>query len=282
MQGRKFRPVGGVRNSSFFRDIGASGTPDALNEGDVEMEDVFTMKKTITIPALALLGTTILLGAAQAQTMDAPAMNTPAMDANNSAMSGDMKMTGMMDKSMMTSDADKQYLMEAAQGSVYDQATSELAVQKAQSKSVQRYALRLMDDHNRLNKMLLLQANKRGLVLPLTMSDDDNTKLQTLMDNNAGNDFDMAYLKEAIQINADDVRKGNEAINASKDQQFRSLMRDYVSTEQKHLDAASAIMAGLQREMGTMNKGMMNSSTMPMNNSTTPMPMNNSTAPMNN
>ena len=30
-------------------------------------------------------------------------------------------------------------------------------------------------------------------------------------------DFDMAYIKEAMEINADDVRKGNEAINASSD-----------------------------------------------------------------
>ena len=223
------------------------------------------MKKTISLSALALVGTTLLLGIANAQTTDTT---------SNGAMSSDMKMTGMMDKAMMTSDTDKQFLMDSAQGSVYDQATAELAVQKAQSKSVQRYALRLMDDHNRLNKMLLIQANKRGITLPLTMSSDDQTKLQTLMADNAGNDFDMAYLKEAVQINADDVRKGNAAISASKDQQFRSLMQDYVSTEQKHLDMASAIMTGLQREMGTMNKGIMNNTTMPATTATPATPTN--------
>lgn len=211
------------------------------------------MKKTISTSALALLGTTFLPGIAHAHTAATPGDTT---------MAGDTKMTGMMDKSMMTSDTDKQFLMDTAKGSVYDRATAELAVQKAGSKSVQRYALRLMDDHNRLNKMLLIQANKRGLVLPLTMSSDDQTKLQNLMANNAGSDFDRAYLKEAVEINAEDVRKGNEAINASKDQQFRGLMRDFVATEQKHLDMASAIMAGLQREMGTTNKGLMNNSSM--------------------
>ena len=221
------------------------------------------MKKTISFSALALVGTTLLLGIANADTTNTDTTKTDTM-------SSDMKMTGMMDKSMMTSDADKQYLMETAQGSVYDRATAELAVQKAQSKSVQRYALRLMDDHNKLNKMLLIQANKRGLVLPLTMKSEDNDKLQTLMANAAGREFDMAYLKEAVEINAEDVRKGNAAMNASKDQQFRSLMRDYVATEQKHMDMASAIMAGLQREMGTMNQGMMNQGM-----------TNNSTAPMN-
>ena len=209
------------------------------------------MKKTILTPTLALLGTTLLLGAAHAQMTD------------NSMNDGTMS-TGMMDKAMKTSAADKRFLMETAQGSVYDQATAELAVQKAQSKSVQRYALRLMDDHNRLNKMLLMQANKRGLVLPLTISDDDKTKLGNLMDSDAGSDFDTAYLQEAIKINADDVRKGNAAINASSDQQFRNLMRDYVKTEQSHLDSASQILSGLQKNSSAMKGGMMNGTpTMP-------------------
>lgn len=211
------------------------------------------MKKRF-IPALALLGTTLLLGIAQAQTTEIAA--TPTEDAN-ATMASEMKTTGMMDKSILTSDDDKQSMIETAQGSIYDRATAELAVQKAQNKSVQRYAVRLMDDHNRLNKTLLMQANKRGLVLPLTMSDDDKTKLQSLMATNAGNDFDAAYLKEAMEINSEDVRTGNAAINASKDGQFRSLMGDFVATEQKHLDSASATLAVLQREMG-MNKGIMN------------------------
>ena len=210
------------------------------------------MKKTISLPAIALLGGALFLSNAHAQTMD---------NSMNNSMSDGSMTTGMMSPSMKTSDADKQYMIETAQGSVYDQATSELAVQKAQSKSVQNYALRLMDDHNRLNKMLLMQANKRGIVLPLTMSSDDQTELQTLMDNNAGSDFDMAYLQEAVKINAEDVRKGNDAIAASSDKEFRSLMSDYVRTEQKHLDMASAILAGLQRQSATMKGGMMNGTT---------------------
>ena len=214
------------------------------------------MKKTHLSPALALLGLTVSLGVAHAQT------STTSKP--------------MMDKSMMaTSDADQQFLMDTAQGSVYDEATAELAVQKAQSKSVQRYALRLMDDHNRLNKELLIQANKRDLTLPLTISDADKTKLQTLMDKQMGSDFDIAYLQEAVNINADDVRKGNAALTASSDTQFRSLMRDYISTEQKHLDQASALLTAMQKEMGmkpggAMNSGMMNGTT----NSTTPGMMN--------
>lgn len=206
------------------------------------------MKKTLSLPTIALLGTALCLGIAHAQTTD----NTM----NNGTMT-----TGMMDNSMKTSEADRQFLMESAQGSVYDQATAELAVQKAQSKNVQRYALRLMDDHNRLNKMLFMQANKRGLVLPLTMSNDDHTNLQTLMSNNAGQDFDVAYLQEAVKINADDVRKANDAMIASSDKDFRSLMKDYAATEQKHLDEASKILSDLQKNSPAMKGNMMNGTT---------------------
>ena len=203
------------------------------------------MKKTLLTPTLALLGATILPCATHAQTMDNGTMNNGTMQ------------TGMMQRSMTTSDADRQFLIETAQGSVYDRATAELAVQKAQSKTVQRYALRLLDDHNRLNKMLLMQMNTRGIVAPLTLSDDDKPKLQNLMDVQAGTDFDTAYLREAMQINAGDIRKGNEAINNSSDDAFRRLMRSYVKTEQNHLNSASAILSSLQKQMGMMNPGMM-------------------------
>ncbi len=222
------------------------------------------MKQTLSPSAIALLGTTILCGIAGAQTATGTADTM-----QNEAMSSTTMATGMMDKSMMTSDADKQFLMETAQGSVYDQATSELAVQKAQGKDVQKYALRLMDDHTRLNKMLFMQANKRGLTLPLTMTDDNQSKLQKLMDDNAGDDFDRAYLQEAVNINADDVRKANDAIKASTDKEFTSLMETYAKTEQNHLDMASKELAKLPKP--AMNNGMMMDPTKtPAMNGTTP------------
>ena len=114
-----------------------------------------------------------------------------------------------------------------------------------------------MDDHNKLNKQMLIQANKRGLTLPLIISDDDKSKLMDLT-NKSGSDFDMAYLQEAVRINADDVKKGNAAINASSDREFHALIRDFVNTEQKHLNEASAILTGLQRSMGMQKGGAMN------------------------
>ncbi len=226
------------------------------------------MKKIISHSAIALLGTTILCGIANAQMTATGTDDTM----KNEAMSSTMIMaTGMIDKSMTTSDADKQFLMDTAQGSAYDQATAELAVQKAQSKGVQKYALRLMDDHNRLNKMLLMQANKRGLVLPLTMTSDDQSKMQKLMDVSAGDDFDRAYLQEAININTDDVLKGNEAIKASQDEEFTGLMSTYVKTEQNHLDMASKELAKLPKPAAMMNNGMMmNSTNTPAMDGTTP------------
>ena len=218
---------------------------------------------------MALLGTTILCGIAGAQTAATGAADNSGTMKNEAMSSTTMMATGMMDKSMTTRDADKQYLMEAAQGSVYDQATAELAVQKARGKGVQTYALRLMDDHNRLNKMLLMQANKRGLVLPLTMTSDDQSNLQKLMDANAGDDFDRAYLQEAVKINADDVLKANNAIKASQDKEFTSLISTYAKTEQNHLDMASKELAKLPKP-ATTNGMMMDPTKTPAMDGTTP------------
>ena len=233
------------------------------------------MKKT-SLSAIALLSAALYLGTAHAQTTtdsmnngtpdnsavtDTTTVTTTTVTTTTDFINGNIVMTGMMDASLTTSDADRQYLMESAQGSVYDQATAELAVQKAQSKTVQRYATRLMDDHNRLNKKLLMQANKRGMILPLTMSSDDQSNLQILMNARAGQDFDVAYLQEAIRINADDVRKANDAMNASSDKDFRSLMKDYAATEQNHLDAASKTLAELRKNSPALNNNLMNGTT---------------------
>ena len=228
------------------------------------------MKKT-SLSAIALLGAAFWLGTAHAQTttdsMDNGATNgaltsdtiEPTTEATaTSSTNSNTMMTGMRDASLTTNESDWQFLVETAQDSAYDRATAELAVQKAQNKSVQRYALRLMDDHNRLNKSLLMQANKRGLILSPTLTSDDQSKLQMLMNTSAGQDFDTAYLQEAMKINAENVREGNAAIAASSDREFRGLMNDYIKTEQNHLDAASKALAELRKNSPALNSGLMN------------------------
>ena len=140
------------------------------------------------------------------------------------------------------SDTDKTYLMENATGSVYDFQTAELAVECARDNNVQGYALRLLDDHAKLNKEMLQLARRKDIVLPVTLGDDDKTKLMTL-EGTHGADFDRAYIQEAIRINSDDVEKANKELNATTDPDIRKVVGMFLKTEQKHLDDARALQA---------------------------------------
>ena len=137
-------------------------------------------------------------------------------------------------------DTDKTYLIKDAQGSVYDFETAELAVEMARSPRVQKYALMLLDDHARLNKELLLLANRKSIQVPVTLGPDDQPKL-TALEQKSGTEFDSAYIEEAIRINTEDVQDANKELNATTDPDVRKVVGNYLKTEQKHLDEARNI-----------------------------------------
>ena len=152
------------------------------------------------------------------------------------------KSSPKMMKTMNISAADRTYLRADAHGSVYDQATAKLAVQKAKSPAVHSYAVMLTQDHNRLNTQMLSFARSRKLSLPVTMLTADKIKLEKLQ-GKSGADFDKAYLQEAVKINSDDVTKGTKEIKATKDSGVKSLVSGFVATERKHLSMAKALLA---------------------------------------
>ncbi len=162
----------------------------------------------------------------------------------HSATSNASKMSSAM--TPRTSAADRKYLMENAQGSVYDFATAEVAVQKAGSKAVQDYGMQLLDDHARLNKNMLQLANRRKITLPITLDAKDKPKLMRLM-RLSGATFDRSYLREAIRINADDVNQARKELSMTKDAEVHRVVSDFLQTEQKHLQGAKMLLADMSR-----------------------------------
>lgn len=140
---------------------------------------------------------------------------------------------------------DREYLTKDAQGSVYDQSTAELAAQKAQSNALHRYAIQLIGDHARLNQELLTLARQKGITIPVTLADEDKSKLEQFSAMN-GSAFDRAIIAEFVRTNADDVRDGRKELSATRDPQVRRAVTDFVRTEEKHLREARA----LQNQIG--------------------------------
>jgi len=151
--------------------------------------------------------------------------------------------TGRMGKPV--SSTDRQYLIQDAQGSIADYANGAAGVQSG-SAAIRQYGVRLLEDHDRLNIELLQMAGRRGLTLPLTISESDKTKLNALTARK-GMDFDREFLREAVQTNTQDVADAQKELAATSDPEVRLIVSDFLSTEQAHLAEAKQIQAGMAR-----------------------------------
>ncbi len=137
--------------------------------------------------------------------------------------------------------ADKQYLIQNAQGSTADFAIAETAVQKASNTSVQQYAIQLMQDHTKLNQQLLMLAHDRGITVPVILDNTNRKDLATLA-NFTGMSFDTAFLHKEAQINAKDVAQAKEELNTVSDPEIKDFVTQFEQTEQAHLVRAEALL----------------------------------------
>ena len=140
-----------------------------------------------------------------------------------------------------TTSADRQFLTQAAQGSVSDYANGAAAVNRAQSPAVRQLGIWIMEDHDRLNISLFALAGVRGINLPLTATAKDQSDL-TALTANQGADFDRAWLQQAIKTNKQDVSDAQKELDATTDPEIKPMVRAYLATEYSHLAAAQAIM----------------------------------------
>jgi predicted outer membrane protein len=154
------------------------------------------------------------------------------------------KATTMM--TMPISQVDREYLTKDAQGSVYDQSTANLAAQKARSSALHGYAIQLIGDHARLNQVLLTLARTKGITVPVTLADEDKSKLDNFS-GMSGQAFDRAIIAEFVKINGDDVRDGRKELSLTRDPQVRRAVTEFVRTEEKHLRQARALQNQLAR-----------------------------------
>ena len=136
---------------------------------------------------------------------------------------------------------DQTYLTQNAQGSVSDYATAQTGLEKSQDKNVRGYAMQVMKDHNGLNMDLLNLSHDKNLTLPVTISDADKTKLDTLTAL-GGADFDRAFLQEEVEVNGQDVKDAQTELAATSDPDVRKFVTKFLNTEQKHLERAQELL----------------------------------------
>lgn len=199
-------------------------------------------KQRVGLAVMALVGIFTLLGA----------VSMGQQEGNmNSNMSGKK---GSMGQTMMLSSMDKKFMMEAAAGGMAEVEMARMAVDKASSDDVKKYAQQMIDDHTKANAELMQVASMKGVTLPAG-PDAKHMALMEKLRNMSGADFDRMYIKEAgINDHSKMEKLFQKESTGGKDADTRAFAAKTLPTVQMHLKMARD-MSGMM--MGSGMKGKM-------------------------
>ncbi len=138
---------------------------------------------------------------------------------------------------------DRSFLRHEAQGDAYELAIAQLAAEKATRGDVKAYAQRIVSDHEQANAALRHLAQDKGVQLPNGMTNDEQTRFSGLQ-NLHGADFDRAYVKEALRVNAEDKRDFAKEAKTTHDAEIRAYVQRFSAMDAEHEQAAKQLQTG--------------------------------------
>lgn len=134
-------------------------------------------------------------------------------------------------------DADLDFATEAAQDGLFEVRLGELAVQRSQTTEVQEFGQRMVDDHGKANDRLMEIAQRKGIELPQSLSDDAQETYEDFQER-SGEDFDEAYVDEMVSDHEDAVDAFESYVDDAEDPDLRGFAEQTLPTLQDHLQLA--------------------------------------------
>jgi putative membrane protein len=160
-----------------------------------------------------------------------------AEDANEDRMENNNAMTG---SNSDDKEDDAEFMMKAAASGMFELQASELALQKASSKSVKDFARKMKEDHTKANKELKALAAKKNITLPTSLDKDHQDKLEDLR-KESGADFDSEYMQAMHKAHEKDVELFEEASKEDDaDADIKAFAAKTLPTLQSHHQMAES------------------------------------------
>jgi len=132
---------------------------------------------------------------------------------------------------------DAEFVVDAADGGMLEVQLAELAVKTSASAEVKNYAKMILTDHNKANTELKTMAEKKNIILPIALSDDNQKKYDDLRDK-TGEDFDKAYCKLMVDDHEKDIKEFKKQAEDGNDPELKSWASEKVATLEHHLVTA--------------------------------------------
>lgn len=132
----------------------------------------------------------------------------------------------------------------AAQGGMVEVKLGNLALAKAQSEEVKRFAEMMVADHTKANNDLKEVAAKKSVALPTDVSDEQKSMLDKLA-KLSGADFDKEYVKAMVEDHEKDVKEFKTQSENGTDADVKAFATRTLPTLESHL----AMIKGIKDRM---------------------------------
>lgn len=135
---------------------------------------------------------------------------------------------------------DARHMRDMAQANMAEIEAGKLALQKAQSDEVKKYAQQMVDDHTKMLDEMKQLAQAKGVDLP-TAPDRKHQRLMKKLESASGEDFDRAYMSAMVRDHRDALKVAQRTAKSAKDSELKSSAQKAAPEIQDHLKMAQEI-----------------------------------------
>jgi putative membrane protein len=141
--------------------------------------------------------------------------------------------------------ADKDFVMKAAQAGLAEVSMGQLAMQKATHPDVIAFGNRMVTDHSKANDELMQLATLKGLALP-SEPDQKQKDAAHHVSELRGKQFDTMYMTHMVEDHQKAVADFQNASQNAQDADLKSFAAKTLPTLQAHLQMATDVRAKLR------------------------------------
>jgi len=132
---------------------------------------------------------------------------------------------------------DAKFMTAAASDGMMEVEAGQIAVQKGISQEVKDYGQQMITDHSAANDQLKTLAAQKNVVLPNTLGNDDQQKIDILNKVDA-KDFDKTYIKMMVKDHSAAVDKFQSEVDHPEDADVKTWAQNTLPMLLHHLETA--------------------------------------------
>ena len=140
----------------------------------------------------------------------------------------------------MVAEADRQFMIKAADGNMFEIKAGEMASMKAVVDSVREYGHHMIMDHGKASDELKALAAKKMVDLPMMLSEAKQKKLDSLASLN-GMAFDSTYMMMMVVSHVETIDLFKTEIILGQDEETKSFASGKLPTLHHHLEKAEKL-----------------------------------------